>query len=142
MLKTRNVFVLLALAVVGIAAYQAYGGYQRDPRDVTFQVEVKAIGRVTHVDWEAIPAGQGKPSFAGHDWHHDVTLPHPGKWLLHLQAVVQPLKTLDGKGNTMFRGATVICRIVSHNGTASNVSTSQPGHGCNVDTTVIVPPDQ
>lgn len=136
--KTRHIAILLVLLVVGIAGYQAYGGFQRDPRDVTFQVEVKAPGRVTHVDWDASPAGSGSPSFTGHDWHHEVTLT-PGKWALHLHAVVQPLRTKDAQGNTMFRGGSAVCRIVSADGTASNVGPSEVGKGCNVTKVVVVP---
>jgi hypothetical protein len=138
-----KLYVALVVLVVAGLAYEARYGTQRDPRDVTFVASVKAGGRVTHVNWSVAPdAGSGSPSFTGHDWYHEVTLPHPGTWVLTLSAVVQPVKTLDGQGRTMFRGATTTCKIVTAGGAASNVGPSDPGKGCNITKVYVVHPDQ
>lgn len=140
-LKIRHIAYGLALALAATLGYQVYGGFQRDPRDVTFQVTVPAGGRVTDVSWRADRAGGGDPSFTGHDWHHDVTLPGPGTYTLVLTATVRTLLIRDTFGNSISRGATATCTIITHGGTASNVGPSEPRKGCNVTKVIVVPPD-
>lgn len=141
-LKVRHIFYAICAVGVIYLGMQVYTGTQRDPRDITFTVNVPAGGRVTHVNWRADGVGAGNPSFSGHDWTHDVTLPRPGTWTLHLQAVVEPLKVKGANGNWIFRGATTTCKIISAHGTAVNVGPSEVGRGCAVSKIVVIPPDE
>jgi hypothetical protein len=140
-LKIRHIITVLALVAVATLGYQAYTGFQRDPRDVTFTVTVTAPGRVTDVSWRADRAGHGDPSFTGHDWTHDVTLPGPDTYSLHLTATVRALRVKDSFGNVIERGASATCKITTHGGTHSNVGPSEPRKGCNITTVIVVPPD-
>lgn len=140
-LKFRHVIVVLAAVSVLYLGYQVYGGFQRDPRDVTFQVTVAAPGRVTDVSWRADRAGHGDPSFTGHDWTHEVTLPGPNTYTLHLTATVRTVQIKDSFGNVIERGASATCKIITHGGTASNVGPSEPRKGCNVTTVIVVHPE-
>jgi hypothetical protein len=144
MTTTTRIKLYVALAVLVLAglAYQAYGGFQRDPRDVTFSVHVSAAGRTTSVEWRIGPTGgTGSPTFAGHDWQHDEVLPEPGTYTLILTATVNPIHVRDSFGNTLYRGASATCKITSHAGTASNVGLSDPRKGCNVTKVIVVPPE-
>lgn len=140
-LKFRHIVTVFAVLGVLYFGYQVYGGFQRDPRDVTFAVDVTAAGRVTDVVWVADRAGKGNPTFTGHHWQHDVALPGPGTYTLHLTAIVHVKAITDSYGNRIERGATATCKIITHGGTASNVGPSEPRKGCNITKVIVVPPD-
>lgn len=140
-IKIRHVVVALLLGVGAVLGYQTFTGLQRDPRDITFSVNVAYGGRVTHVSWRVDGKG-GDPSFAGHDWSHDVTLPKSGQHVLSLSAIVDPMRTKDKDGNTIFRGFVATCTITVAGSASSNVGPSSPGKGCSLTKIYVVPPDQ
>lgn len=140
-LKIRHIVTAVAAVAILYFGMQVYGGFQRDPRDITFSVNVAASGRVTHVNWRIDSKG-GDPSFAGHDWTHDVTLPKSGTYTLTLQAVVAPIRATDAHGGTIFRGATATCKIIVAGSTSSNVGPSSAGKGCSLTKIYVVPPDR
>jgi hypothetical protein len=138
-LKFRHVVTAFALVATFYLGYQVFGGFQRDVHDVTFEVSVTAPGRVTDVVWRADRAGHGNPSFTGHDWHHDVTLPGPDTYVLVLTATVRAKVVRDSFGNAIERGGAATCKIITHGGTASNVGPAEPRKGCNITKVIVVP---
>lgn len=137
-----GVAVVAGLAVLsGMTPFYHEGrGTQRSPESVTLDVTWSVSGGVTTatINWYYTGVKSKEETAVGGHWRRDIRLPGRGTYIVTLTGRPVPIKR-EGKGVTALRSATSTCTIIRLAGEQRNVHPAEPGKGCIVTDSVLVP---